>query len=147
MNRIFQDENSTEKKKFEYSNFAALYWALGAIIWFLDFLAMERVHLGHSVNVRWRTCLSCNTRYHRKSRTSRFQWNLLDISINWSGSLKIQNFHFWMEQNEWNFVAVLCTKRREVAVRSLSPFSPLQRQVRQVQINNGFRSTQEKKIK
>ena len=49
-----------------------------------------------------------------------------------------------MERNEWNFVAVLCTKRREVSVRSLSPFSPLQRQVRQVQINNGFRSTQEK---
>ena len=50
-----------------------------------------------------------------------------------------------MERNEWNFVVVLCTKRREVAVRSLSPFSPLQRQVRQVQINNGFRSAQEKK--
>jgi hypothetical protein len=35
---------------------------------------------------------------------------------------------------------VLCTKRRKLAARSLSPFSPLQRRVRQVQINNGFRS-------
>jgi len=45
------------------------------------FLAIERVHLEHSVNGQSRTDLSCNTRYHRWPRTTRFQWNLLDISI------------------------------------------------------------------